>query len=283
MLKGVLISIEGAYDSLSSMEKRVAKYIMDQPKDIISMSVQRLAEETKVSEATIVRLSRSLKCKGFKELKLRIAADLALLSENADEFHQFQIGSSMTDLVESVSHNNNKSIRDSLTVLSTDMVGQAIQYLNQARKIGLFGIGASAVVAEDFKIKVLRINKWCETGFDGDIQAIIASNMMNQDVALGISYSGTNEDVLHALRIAKANGAIIISLTQFGSNPIADIADIQLFTSTLEQNFRNGATASRIAQLNVIDILYVGMVTHNYKESIDSIERTKKAVRNNKA
>lgn len=281
MLKGVLISIEEAYDSLSSTEKQVAKYIMDHPKDVIGMSVQKLAELSKVSEATIVRLSRSLKCKGFKELKLRIAADLALLGENtdADEFQQFQVGSSAADLVESVSHNNAKSIRDSLTVLSADKVEEAIIHLSRARKIALFGIGASAVVAEDFKLKVLRINKWCETGFSGDMQAIIASNLTSEDVAVGISYTGKNDDVLHALRLAKDNGAKVISLTQFGSNPIAELADMQLFTSTLEQNYRNGAMASRIAQLNVIDILYVGMVNHQYEESVASIERTKQAVR----
>ncbi|MGG4106045.1 hypothetical protein AAXB25_19265 [Paenibacillus lautus] len=66
------MSIEGAYDSLSAMERRVAKYILENPQEVMGISVQRLAQTVKVSEATIIRLSRSLKCEGFKELKMRI-------------------------------------------------------------------------------------------------------------------------------------------------------------------------------------------------------------------
>ncbi|WP_390580639.1 MurR/RpiR family transcriptional regulator [Paenibacillus illinoisensis] len=276
------MSIEGAYDSLSAMERRVAKYILENPQEVMGISVQRLAQKVKVSEATIIRLSRSLKCEGFKELKMRLAADL-VLSENAkDEYRQFQIGQSTSELIDSVWGSNVKSLQDSLTVLSTEMVEQAIAKLVQARKIGVFGIGPTSLIAEDFKMKASRINKWCESGNNGDMQAIIAANMSNKDVAFGISHSGKTTEVLHALEVAKTNGAAIISLTQFGHSPIADIADIQLYTSTLDQNFRNGAMASRIAQLNVIDILYVGMVSQTYEESVLSLDRTKKAVKQTK-
>ncbi|MFC4776882.1 MurR/RpiR family transcriptional regulator [Paenibacillus sp. GCM10023252] len=283
MLKGILVSMEGAYDSLSHMEQRVARYILDHPQDVMEMSVQTLAELSGVSQATIVRLSQSLRCKGFKELKLRIAADLASPSDSSDEYQLFRVGSTTEELIESVTHNNTKSIRDSLSVLSSEMVDQAIARLSSARKIGVFGIGASAVVAEDFKIKVMRINKWCEAGYNRDMQAIIASNLTSQDVVLAISYTGHNPDVWHGIRIAKESGAAVISLTQFGSSPIADLADIQLFTSNLEQHYRIGAMASRIAQLNVVDMLYVGMVTQDYEASIHSLEKTKQAVRPSKS
>jgi DNA-binding MurR/RpiR family transcriptional regulator len=81
------------------------------------------------------------------------------------------------------------------------------------------------------------------------------------------------------LLIAKNNGAKTISLTKFGINPVAETADINLFTSSLEQSIRSGAMASRIAQLNVIDILYVGIAGSNYEESYNSLEKTRKAVR----
>lgn len=279
MLKGLLVSIEGAYDTLPSMEQRVARYILDHPKDIIDMSVQKLANETKVSQATIVRMARSLRCNGFKELKLRIAADLALSGEVGDDYQLFRVEGDTEELIKFVSHNNAKSIKDSVSVLSKDSVEEAIRRLAAARKIGVFGIGASSVVAEDFKIKVMRLNKWCEVGYSEDMQAIIASGLTEEDAVLGISYTGHNEGVLHAFQVAKERGAVLISLTQFGSNPIAELADIPLFTSNLEKHYRLGAMASRIAQLNVIDILYVGLVTQNYEENIRALERTKLAVK----
>lgn len=276
------MSIEGAYDSLTSMEKKAAKYILDNPSEVVNLSVQSLAQKSMVGDATIVRLARTLKCTGFKELKLRIAADLALRDTTKDEYQQFQAGSSTNELISSVSSSNLKSVQDSLTVLSPEVVDDAIAKLLNARKIAVFGIGPTALVAEDFQMKASRINKWCELGSSGDIQAIIAANLTEQDVAFGISHSGNTEEVLYALKVAKGNGAAVISLTQFGNNPITSIADTQLFTSTLDHNFRNGAMASRIAQLNVIDILYVGMVASSFEESTASLDRTKQAVNRKK-
>jgi len=279
MVKGGLISIEASLGSLSPMERQAAKYILEHPDEVVGLSVQKLAKLADVSEATIVRLSRSLHYKGFQELKLRIVGDLSQSQLPADTYQEIRTDGTTRELIDSITNNNIVSIQDTLTVLSPESVEKAIGALSGARKIAMFGIGASAVIAEDFKQKLTRINRWCEigTGFDG--QATIAANLLPGDVVFGISYSGRTEDMIRSLEIAKENGAAIITLTRFGANPVADLADIQLFTSTLEKSIRSGAMASRIAQLNVIDILYVGVAGRHYEESVLSLEKTRQAVR----
>lgn len=279
MLKGGLVSIEAAMGSLKPMERRVAQYILEHPEEVVVLSVQKLAEYADVSEATIVRLSRSLHFKGFQELKLRIAGDLSQLSLPADSYQEIQTDGSIEQLIESVSNNNIVSIQDTLTVLSPQSVEKAIITLSSARKIGLFGVGASAVIAEDFKQKLSRINRWCEIGTGFDAQATIAANLLPGDVVFGISYTGQTEDMIRSLAIAKKNGAVVITLTRLGSNPVSELAEIQLFTSSLEKSIRSGAMASRIAQLNVIDILYVGIAGRHYEESVQSLEKTRQAVK----
>ncbi|QGQ94209.1 MurR/RpiR family transcriptional regulator [Paenibacillus psychroresistens] len=279
LLKGGLVSIEAAMGSLKPMERRVAQYILEHPEKVVVLSVQKLAEYANVSEATIVRLSRSLHFKGFQELKLRIAGDLTQLSLPADSYQEIQTDGSIEQLIESVSNNNIVSIQDTLTVLSPQSVEKAIAALSNARKIGLFGVGASGVIAEDFKLKLSRINRWCEIGTGFDAQATIAANLIPGDVVFGISYTGQTEDMIRSLAIAKEKGAFVITLTRFGANPVSELADIQLFTSSLEKSIRSGAMASRIAQLNVIDILYVGIAGQHYEESIQSLEMTRKAVK----
>jgi len=279
MLKGGLVGIQTAMGSLTPMERKVAEYILQHPEKVVGLSVQKLAEYAEVSEATIVRLSRSLHCKGFQELKLRIAGDLSQTLQTSESYQEIRTDGSTRHLIESVSHNNIVSIQDTLSLLSPESVEKAIAALSGARKVGLFGIGASAVIAEDFKQKLSRINRWCEIGAGFDAQATIAANLLPGDVVFGISYSGQTEDMIRSLEIAKHNGAVVITLTRFGSNPVADLADIQLFTSSLEKSIRSGAMASRIAQLNVIDILYIGIAGNHYEESVQSLENTRQAVK----
>ncbi|TVY10186.1 MurR/RpiR family transcriptional regulator [Paenibacillus cremeus] len=279
MLKGGLVSIEAAMGSLKPMERKAAEYILQHPEKVVGLSVQKLAEYAEVSEATIVRLSRSLHYKGFQELKLRIAGDLSQASLPAESYQEIRTDGSITHLIESVSNNNIVSIQDTLTMLSPESVEKAIAALSAARKVGIFGVGASAIIAEDFKQKLSRINRWCEIGAGFDAQATIAANLLPGDVVFGISYSGQTEDMIRTLEIAKENGAVVITLTRFGSNPVSELADIRLFTSTLEKSIRSGAMASRIAQLNVIDILYVGIAGCHYEESVQSLEKTRQAVK----
>ncbi|HET7578137.1 MAG TPA: MurR/RpiR family transcriptional regulator [Bacillales bacterium] len=278
MLKGGLVSIQEALPHLKPSERKVAEYVLAHPEQVVSCSVQKLASLTDVSEATIVRFSRTLKCKGFQELKLRIAYDLNNEDDPNDSYEEITMDGPVHSLIRSVSRNNMQSIKDTLSVLSEEETGKAIERLRAARKIAVYGIGASAVIAGDFKQKLTRIDRWCEAGFGFDEQATISANLDKRDVVLGISNSGQTVDIIEALSIAKENGASVISLTRFGDNPVSQLADVTLFASSLEKRFRSGAMSSRISMLNVVDILYIGIASENYEESIEKLENTRKAV-----
>ncbi|MCA0986930.1 MurR/RpiR family transcriptional regulator [Guptibacillus algicola] len=277
MMNGGLISIQESMASLKPSERKVAEYIVNRPEEVINLSIQKLAHRTEVSEATIIRLSRTLNYKGFQELKLRIAGDLAT-KQSSNSYQEISIDGTVDSFIANISNNNIQSINDTLSVLSRDEVEKAIEVLGKARKIALYGIGASGLIAHDFKQKLSRINRWCEAAVDYDSQGTISANLSEEDVVFGISYSGQTNDIIQSLSIAKENGATVITLTKYGTNPVSQLADIKLFTSSLEKSIRSGAMSSRISQLNVIDILYVGLTSRNYNESVVALERTRKAV-----
>jgi DNA-binding MurR/RpiR family transcriptional regulator len=271
-----IIFIQEGMHSFKPSEKKVAEYILCHPQEVVNLSVQKLAEKAKVSEATIIRMSRTLKCKGFQELKLKLAYELAKPQSNL--YEDIPTDDSAKSFIQTISQNNIQSIQNTLMVLSEEEVEQAVNLLSDARKVAVFGIGASAIVGMDLKQKLTRIGRWCEEGFDGDTQITIAANLTKEDVAIGISYSGQTKDVIEALRIAKDSGAKIISLTKSGDNPVSDLADVKLHTTSLERDVRSGATSSRIAQLNVIDILFLGVTRSDQTKNIEALERTRKAV-----
>ena len=52
------------------------------------------------------------------------------------------------------------------------------------------------------------------------------------------------------------------------------LADHRLHTATNELTFRIGALSSRMAQLNVVDILYAGFVNAEYEYCMKQFVRT---------
>ncbi|EGK11046.1 RpiR family transcriptional regulator [Desmospora sp. 8437] len=277
MLDGGLIRLKEVLTELKPSERRVADVILARPEQVVQLSVHKLAELSGVSEATVIRLTRSLNMGGYQELKLRIAGDLPKKTAS-DGYQEIRLGGTVESIITAVSNNNQQSIHDTVSLLSVEEVTQAAEMMSTARKIDVYGVGASAVIASDLKQKLSRINWWCEAHSDFHAQLTSAVTLTERDVAFGISYSGETEVIIQSLTEAKRQGATLISLTKFGKSPVSDAADIRLFTSSVEQDIRSGAMASRIAQLNVIDVLFVTIVSQLHEEIIPRLEKTRLAV-----
>lgn len=276
-MNGGLVALKAILDQLKPSERKVADYILEYPKDVVKLSVQKLAEYSGVSEATIIRLSKTMNMKGFQELKLRIAGDL---SSNlpSGTYEEIKMGATVEEIIQAVSNNNKQSIQDTVSVLSSEEVEKAAEALSRARKIDVYGMGASAVIAQDIHQKLSRINWWCQAYADFHAQLTSAVTLTASDVAFGISYSGQTDEIIQSLTEAKKQGATIITLTKFGSSPVAELGDIRLFTSSVEQSIRSGAMASRIAQLNVVDILFLTIASRQQDKVIPLLDKTRLAV-----
>lgn len=276
-MNGGLVAMKAILDQLKPSERKAADYILEHPKDVVKLSVQKLAEYSGVSEATIIRLTKTMNMKGFQELKLRIAGDL---SSNipTGTYEEIKMGASVEEIIQAVSNNNKQSIQDTVSVLSFEEVERAAEALSKARKIDVYGMGASAVIAQDIHQKLTRINWWCQAYADFHAQLTSAVTLTNRDVAFGVSYSGQTNEIIETLTEAKQQGATIITLTKFGSSPVAELGDIRLFTSSVEQSIRSGAMASRIAQLNVVDILFITIASRQQDKVIPLLDKTRVAV-----
>ncbi len=281
MMNGGLTIIRDMLESLRPSERRVADFILKEPLQSVNSTIAELAKKSHTSEAAIVRLCKSLEIKGFQELKLRIAGDLQRPLE--EKYHDILPNESVEDIINKVSNNGIQAIRETVDVLSRNEMEKAIQAIQRARHISFYGVGASSIIAEDAHQKFLRINRKCNTYSDFHLAATAAVNSDDQDVVFGISYSGETKEIVEVLDLAKQNGACTISLTKYGKSPVADKADIRLYISaSIESSFRSAATSSRIAQLNVIDILFLSVASRMYDQTIQHLERTRVAVEGHK-
>ena len=66
---GGLTRIRSTYPSLTPTEKRVADYCLENPDEIIYLSVTQLGERCSVGESTIIRFSQAAGFSGYQDLK----------------------------------------------------------------------------------------------------------------------------------------------------------------------------------------------------------------------
>lgn len=277
-LENSIERIRSGMELLKPAERNVALYILSNLEDVIRMPIAVLAEKAKTSEATIVRMCRALNFSGFKDLKLSIATAPTLEIQNNHNF-ELEKDSTILQMIQTIEMHNIDAIQRTLMINGERELEKIIHQINNARKIIFIGIGASAIVAQDFEHKLKRINKNCETIFDSHGQLIAAAHATSEDVVFAISYSGETKEVINALTVAKENQATIITMTQNKRNTIQSFADSALYVVSNEADIRSSATASRIAQLTLIDILYTGIATLNYDKSIVALNRTLEVIK----
>lgn len=266
-------------EMLKPSEKRVAEFIINHPETILHMPIAELSKQANTSEATIIRMCKSLQYKGFRDLKLSVAAAIPKDDHTMeDKYQDLSAEASLSETIQKIASNNIYSIKNTLAVLDESILSEAIQELNRARKIAIIGLGASSIVAMDFEQKLKRINKHCETLIDSHSQLVAVSNMNEEDVVFAISYSGETKEINNLVRFAKENNIKIISLSAYKTNTLQKLSDINLYVSSTETLIRSSATASRISQLTIIDILFTGLASINFDESVKYLDKTRRIV-----
>jgi DNA-binding MurR/RpiR family transcriptional regulator len=272
---GSFVRLQGAYGSLRAAEQRVADFVLAHPDELIYLTVTELAERTNTSESTVVRLCQKVGYKGYQEFKIVLARDLV---EPATEIYAaIEAGDDLRTVKTKVFQANAQALRDTIEVLDDEELQRAVDALAGARRVEIYGVGGSSPLAQDAYHKFLKLGLSVVALSDGDLMAMSSSLLGSDDVALGISHTGASRDVTDALARACSHGARTICLTHRSGSPITKVADVTLVTAAQQTAFRSDASSSRIAQLTIIDTLYVGVAHKNHERSLNMIERTREA------
>ncbi|HEY8348067.1 MAG TPA: MurR/RpiR family transcriptional regulator [Symbiobacteriaceae bacterium] len=273
---GCLHRLRSILDTLKHAERRAAEYILRQPHEIIHLSISELAERCGASETTIFRLCRRLGFSGYQGMKISLARDLveplALIHEEVIE------GDSPWAVTQKVFQSTMRSLADTLKVLSPQELERAASVFVKARKVEFYGVGGSGIVALDAMHKFMRTGLLCAAYTDPHLQVMSASLLGPEDVAVGISHSGSSKDTVEALEVAKKAGATTVAITDKARSPIVKVADIVLCTASAETGFRTEAMASRVCQLAIIDSLFVAVGLARKEATLASVQRVREAI-----
>jgi DNA-binding MurR/RpiR family transcriptional regulator len=278
----VLIKVRRALPNLRRAEQRVAEAVLEDPAGISESSITTVAKRCETSETTVLRFCRAIGLAGYPELRIALAR-AAQWEENdqvngAPATGKISAGDPLSDVVSKISYADARAISDTARSLDLEVLERIVEALATARRIELFGIGASALVAQDLQQKLHRIGLVSYAWSDAHLALTSAAVLRAGDVAVGISHSGTTIDTIDALQAARRHGARTVAITNFDKSPISRAADLVLVTAAQETAFRSGAMSSRIAQLALVDCIFAAVAQRSYDQAIEALDNTAAAV-----
>lgn len=274
-MKSALLILRESMSTLSGTEREIASYFLEQPRDILDLSIHELAKRTFSSSSSIVRLCHHMGFEGFKDFRKAVTYELAMRDQNKiAERKELDRSDSLEEIIEKITYKNIMSLEDTKNLMDVQVLRECMRLIQNARCIYLFGMGASLCAAKDAYLKFLRLNKPCIINEDWHSQLLQARNATEKDLGIAISYSGNTTEVIECMKALKANNTPIIAITRCMNTPVSELADQKLYTTASESIFRSGAMASRMSQLNIIDIVYTALANADYEESLDQLSKT---------
>lgn len=279
---GVRHRVRALVPTPAPAERRVADALLANPSVIIERTITEVAAACRTSETTVVRFCRTAGFRGFPELRLAVAAELG--RDTARHVDDRALGTdlgrddTLAEIGRKVAYADTRAIEDTIDELDLEQLEQVVTAVAAARRISLFGLGASAFATQDLQQKLLRIDRPALAVTDPHLALTSAALLTAGDVAIAVSHSGETDEVVGWLRGAREHGATTLAVTNYAKAPLSEYATLLLTTAAQESTFRSGAMASRIAQLAVVDCIYLAIAQRSYDLSVAALTATHHAV-----
>ena len=276
----IVAQLSSLLPSLAPAEQRVGEVIVADPDQAAQLTITDLAQQAQTSETTVIRFCRSVGVGSYPALRLLVAA---WAGRNAAMEHprlspEIDPDDDLEAVVARIGQSVSTAVRETADRLDLGALERATAAISAARRVDVYGVGASGLVAEDLQRKLHRIGLSVWAWPDAHMAITSAANLGREDVVVAISHSGQTIDTLDPVVEAREHGAHVIAITNFAQSSIAADADTVLTTVSDETTFRSGAMASRIAALVVVDCLFVGVAKRQWAQTSDALLRTNAAV-----
>lgn len=255
--RGSLSLISDSLPKLHGANRKVAAFILNSPSETINLTITELGKRVGVSEASIVRFAQSLGYSGFHALKIRLAEDI--VSPMSIVHEDFAPDDKPATAVQKAMTAGLRSLEDTARILDLPTLEAVVQAFCDARQIELFASGNTVPIAMDLNFRLTHIGLQSRFSTDPTLQEMHATLASIEDVAVGLSHTGSSKDTVYALKLAKERGARTVCITNHSDSPLTQYGDLSLCTATRVNHVHGERLDSNLAMLALTEALVTGV------------------------
>jgi len=269
-----LYTIRTLYPKLSAKEREIADYILTNTAEAVNPSIDQLAETIGISQSTLVRFVRKLGFKGYQRFRIALAtetlqANSRMYETPVDDSH---------DIIDLVCTNVQNTLNLTRELVDLHTIQEATRMVTQAKRIFLFGLGGSQIIAQDAFHKFVRIGLDCSVTADYHLQLMLASQTDASCIGIIISHTGSTMDTIAIAEELKERDCPFIVITTSVTSSLARMATLSIGVAGSKTSTISEAFSSRIAQMVVIDILYVTLLESLGNPAVEHLESMRRTI-----
>jgi DNA-binding MurR/RpiR family transcriptional regulator len=257
--------------SLTRSQKRLMQYILSHEEEAIFLNIENLADKVKVSEATVVRLSKALGFKGFpqfqKELRLLFRTKLTTTSRLEETVRR---GTNEGEVLFKILQTDIDNITVTMKEASVLEFREFVKAIDSAQRIVIIGLRSVYSLATflGVALEFLQKDVWVVEPGIGDLWDRLL-RLRKDDLVIAISFPRYTRVSVEAFKFAKSQGVKTLAITDSLISPLAQYADHVLTARYRMDSFIESFTAA----FSLINAIVTAVGISNKKKTLKSLKR----------
>lgn len=261
-------------EKFSAVEQNIIKYILDNPKEIVNMSIRELANKTFTSSTAIFRLCQKCGLKGYTEFKIKFISEV----NRTSDFENDELEKPIRDLHRPINGKDDvKSVVRRMAFLQIEAIEETkneINYkqlervadmMNAAGQIVFFGFDLNYYISQSTVYHLVRTGKPAVVYETVNNQVAKAVMFKKEDVAILISRTGENKNLIRISQVLKRKGAKIILLSASRDTSLDKLCDEFIYIANVIDYLSMGGVIFSVGCRYILDVLFGILFSKNYK------------------
>ena len=261
-------------EKFSAVEQNIIKYILDNPKEIVNMSIRELANKTFTSSAAIFRLCQKCGLKGYTEFKIKFISEV----NRTSDFENDELEKPIRDLHRPINGKDDvKSVVRRMAFLQIEAIEETkneINYkqlervadmMNAAGQIVFFGFDLNYYISQSTVYHLVQTGKPAVVYETVNNQVAKAVMFKKEDVAILISRTGENKNLIRISQVLKRKGAKIILLSASRDTSLDKLCDEFIYIANVIDYLSMGGVIFSVGCRYILDVLFGILFSKNYK------------------
>jgi DNA-binding MurR/RpiR family transcriptional regulator len=268
----IFTTIQEGRAQFSPSEQRIADILLRDFEFAVGASIIELAERAEVSPPTVTRFCRNLGCQGFSDFKVRLAKTAFI---GVRYLNPEAKSTEPADVAEDVITKAQNALFILHRALDPALLDKAADRISRAEMVYTFGSGGnSSMIATELQNRLFRLGSRVTASNDHNMQLMMTAAARTNDVIVGSSFSGRNQELARCFTLARESGITTIALTQSDS-PVARAAELVIGIDLPEGVNIYRPTSTRFAFLAVVDVIASLVAYRNRKQSTVTLRHIK--------
>ena len=237
----------------------IAEYLLAHRDELAGLTIQILARETYSSNATIIRMCKSLGFSGFRELRMALVKEqeaaryVVGTTDYTTPFRPTEPSAVVANRIYSLYKNTMDEVQAQLDM---EVLEQIARTMMQAQRVFLFGLGDVKLTLHSFMNKMVKIDQFPILATENGEETSIALYLTRRDCAVFVTYSAQHESFAECLQQLKQHQVPIIVLTANPDCELVRASKLRVIVPDLEREDKIATFYSQLTFEYLLNLIF---------------------------